>query len=72
MYKCCLISESGVQTFCCQQGTSFFGDVPMVEFMYPVFTHLPGDSVGDPVLVRVAVGASGLGLYVTLSWCELL
>ena len=40
--------------------------------MYPVFTHLPGDSVGDPVLVRVAVGASGLGLYMTLSWCELL
>ena len=29
--------------------------------MYPVFTHLPGDSVGDSVLVRVAVGASGLG-----------
>ena len=39
--------------------------------MYPVFTHLPGDSVGDSVLVivtvgdsvlvRVTVGASGLG-----------
>ena len=23
-------------------GASFFEDVPLVEFLYPVFTHMPG------------------------------
>ena len=28
----------------CHWGASFFEDVPLVKFMYLVFTHMPGES----------------------------
>ena len=47
VYVCVCVYEME-DIYTCHWGASFFEDVPLAEFMYPVFTRMPdGVTVGD-------------------------